>query len=185
MASGEGTNFSAVLEAIDRGVLDAKVSILVVNNEGCGARERALSNGIPCIVHDHRDYGSRELLDKQLVKTFSSYCVEGIIMAGWMRVVTNIIINEYKSRIINIHPSLLPSFRGFGAIKQAIEAEVKITGCSAHFVEESVDCGDLLVQSAVPVMEKDDVDILRQRIQLEEHKILPIAIGIAGSRWRN
>ena len=184
MASGEGSNFAAILDAINVNNLSAKVSILVVNNPYCGAKSKADELGIPCIVHNHRDFDTRESLDRQLVRTFKHFQVEGIVMAGWMRVVTSVIIDEYANRIINIHPSLLPSFRGIDAIKQSLDAGVKITGCTVHFVEEGVDSGQLIAQAAVPVKESDSIDSLRRRIQEQEHIILPKAIASAGIGWR-
>lgn len=184
MASGEGSNFQALVEATRAGLLDATVECLVVNNPECGARKRAKNLGIQCMVHDHRKYQTRELLDIDLVETFNQAQVEGVIMAGWMRVVTESLISQFKGRLINIHPSLLPSFKGVNAIEQALESGVNLTGCSIHHVVPAVDSGRLLAQAAVPVLDGDDVNSLRERIQTQEHRILPMAIAIAATEWR-
>ncbi len=184
MASGEGTNFSSIVQSIKDKKLIAEVSVLVVNKPFCGARERAKEYDIPCLVIDHTKFKSRESLDNELVKTFEYFQVEGIVMAGWMRIVTNILIDKYQNRILNIHPSLLPSFRGVNAIQQAMEAGVKITGCSVHFVKRSVDSGEIIAQVALPIFENESTDSLRMRVQAQEHKVLPKAIALAGMRWR-
>jgi phosphoribosylglycinamide formyltransferase-1 len=182
MASGHGSNFEALVEATRGGALQAEVALLVVNNEGCGAAQRAQRFGLPCALHDHRRYSSREALDQALVDTFRQAGVDLVVMAGWMRIVTQTLIEAYPERLINIHPSLLPSFRGARAIEQALAAGVRISGCTAHLVSLEVDTGPILVQAAVPVEANDDHDSLAARIHAQEHRILPLAVQLAAQR---
>ena len=184
MASGAGTNFEALVHACREGPLLGDVVQLAVNNPGCGAVGRADRQGVPCACLDHRLYPSRELLDRQLITLFEDAAVDLIVLAGWMRIVTTTLINAFPQRLVNIHPSLLPSFRGLNAVDQALASGVRISGCTAHLVAEEVDAGPILVQAAVPVLDDDDVISLRRRIQLQEHRILPLAVALAAQRLR-
>ena len=178
MASGAGSNFEALVQACAEGRLQAEVALLVVNNPGCGAQQRAERLAIPCQVHDHRRVASREALDEALVAAFQAASVDVVVMAGWMRVVTPTLIGAFPERLINIHPSLLPSFRGLDAVGQALASGVTLTGCTAHLVCEEVDAGRILVQAAVPVLATDDHASLSARIQRQEHRILPLAVAL-------
>lgn len=182
MASGSGTNFEALVQACQAGRLGAEVSLLIVNNSEAGALERAKRLGINAQVLDHRLYDSREALDHALISCFQAAQVDLVVMAGWMRIVTEELIRAYPERLINIHPSLLPSFRGAQAIRQALGAGVQLTGCTAHLVEVEVDKGPILVQAAVPVLEGDSEATLSERIHRQEHKILPFAVALAAKR---
>jgi phosphoribosylglycinamide formyltransferase-1 len=182
LASGSGSNFEALVEACRRGELPAEVSLLVVNNAGCGAEERAGRLGIPVTLHDHRSYSSREALDQALISSFCLADVDLVVMAGWMRIVTQELIDAFPERLLNIHPSLLPSFRGARAIEQALASGVTLTGCTAHLVSLDVDTGPILVQAAVPVLADDTLDSLSSRIHHQEHRILPQAVQIAAQR---
>ena len=182
MASGNGSNFEALVQACRDGTLAAEVTVLVVNNPGCGAVERAERLGVPVQVHDHRLHNSREALDRALIASFREAGVELVVMAGWMRIVTQELIDAYPDRLINIHPSLLPSFRGARAIEQALDAGVRLTGCTAHLVSLEVDTGPILVQAAVPVDAGDTAKSLAARIHAQEHRILPLAVQLAAER---
>ena len=181
MASGSGTNFEAVAKAIAEGQLNAQIKVLIYNNPESQAKLKADKYDIPAVLINHREYPSREALDTKIVATFKEYGVEWVIMAGWMRIVTQVLLDGFPERVINIHPSLLPSFKGIRAIEQALKAQVKITGCTVHFVSLAVDSGKIIMQSAVPVLADDTAETLHQRIQIQEHLILPQAIAIAGS----
>ncbi len=185
MASGNGTNFEVLAKACINKTIDAEIGLLIVNNQECNALKKAKELGINSLVIDHRDFKSRERLDQNLVSTFNLYKIEGIVMAGWMRIVTNVLIENFKGRLINIHPSLLPSFPGINAIQQALKANVSITGCTIHFVELQVDSGPIIMQAALPIENNDDEISLRNKIRNLEHKILPDAVLLAGKRWRN
>ena len=184
MASGNGSNFEALAQAIDAGILAAEIRLLVVNNPGCGAQQRAQRLGIPCTVLDHRVLRERERLDQALVDCFRSAAVEVIVMAGWMRIVTPVLINGFADRLVNIHPSLLPSFKGLDGIGQALAAGVKITGCSVHLVTAELDGGPILAQAAVPVEERDTHTSLSERVHQAEHRLLPEAINAMIPVWR-
>lgn len=179
MASGSGTNFEAVAKAIADGKLNAEIKVLIYNNPQAIAKTRAEKYNIPAVLINHRDFTTREDLDREIVNTMQSYGVDWVIMAGWMRIITQVLLDGFPKRIINIHPSLLPSFKGIRAIEQALKAKVKITGCTVHFVDLAVDSGTIIMQSAVPILPDDTPETLHQRIQIQEHTILPQAIAIA------
>ncbi|WP_193196907.1 phosphoribosylglycinamide formyltransferase [Nostoc sp. MG11] len=179
MASGNGSNFEVVAQAIQDGQLNAKIQVLIYNNPSAKAALRAANRGVEAILLNHRNYKSREEFDAQIVQTLQKYDVEWVIMAGWMRLVTEVLIDAFPNKIINIHPSLLPSFKGVHAVEQALASEVKITGCTAHIACLEVDSGPILMQAAVPVLPDDTSETLHARIQVQEHRILPQAIALA------
>ncbi|GAB4550020.1 MAG: phosphoribosylglycinamide formyltransferase [Pleurocapsa sp.] len=180
LASGSGTNFEAVAKAIATGQLNAEIKVLIYNNPEAKVRSRGEKYNVPTIFIDHRNY-TRENLDREIVAVMKNYGVDWIIMAGWMRIVTQELLEGFPNRVINIHPSLLPSFKGIRAIEQALAAKVKITGCTVHLVSLEVDSGEILMQAAVPVLSDDTLDSLHARIQIQEHRILPQAIALAAS----
>ena len=182
MASGSGTNFAAIAESIQQQELNAKIEVLIYNNPKAKVQEQAEKYQVPKILINHRDFASREALDEAIVATFKEYGVEWVIMAGWMRIITPVLLNAFAERVINIHPSLLPSFRGIRAIEQALAAGVKVTGCTVHFASLEVDSGPIIAQAAVPVLPNDTAETLQARIQIQEHKIFPMAIAIAAQR---
>lgn len=179
LASGNGSNFEAIAQAIKAGQLAAQIQVLIYNHPEAKAAVRATHWGVSAVLLNHRDYKSREDLDGQIVKTLQQYNVEWVIMAGWMRLVTPVLINAFTNKIINIHPSLLPSFKGMRAVEQALAAGVKITGCTVHLVCLEMDSGPILMQAAVPVLPDDTPETLHARIQMQEHRILPTAIALA------
>ncbi len=182
MASGEGSNFEALVEACREGRLRGQVVVLAVNRQGCGAQHRAERLAIPCQVIDHRRQPSRQALDEALIALFRSHRVDLVVMAGWMRIVTPVLIGAFPDRLVNIHPSLLPSFRGADGVGDALAAGVTLAGCTAHLVSAEVDAGRILVQAAVPVLAGDDRQRLHARIQRQEHRILPLAVTLAAQR---
>jgi phosphoribosylglycinamide formyltransferase-1 len=184
MASGKGSNFEALVAACADGRLNGRVEVLAVNRAGCGALERAGRLGIPCQVLDHRLQPSREALDHALIALFRQHRIDLVVMAGWMRIVTPVLIEAFPERLVNIHPSLLPSFRGADGVEQALAAGVTLAGCTAHLVSPEVDAGPILVQAAVPVLAGDDRERLHARIQRQEHRILPLAVELAAQRLR-
>lgn len=177
MASGNGSNFEAVAQAIHNGQLNAQIQVLIYNNPGIKAVARAKRWGVPTVLLNHRDYKHREDLDTAIVERLRQYQVEWLVMAGWMRIITPVLIDAFPDRIINIHPSLLPSFKGVRAVEQALEAGVKITGCTVHLVRPEVDSGPILIQAAVPLLPDDTPETLHARIQVQEHRILPQALA--------
>ncbi len=177
LASGNGSNFENIIKSIQNNQLNAKISILIVNNPNCLAIKKALKYDIPYVIINHRDCNSRLEHDKLVLEKLEELSVELVVMAGWMRIVGEEIINKFKDRLINIHPSLLPSFKGVNAIQQAIDNRVTITGCTVHYVQKDVDSGSIIIQAAVPIKEQDSKETLRKRIQNMEHIILPLAIA--------
>ncbi len=178
MASGAGSNFAAIIESIERQELNAQIAVLIHNKPDIKAIDRAAQHHIPSVLHNHQDFANRAELDQAIVQTLQAYQVDCVVMAGWMRVITQVLIDAFPDRLLNIHPSLLPSFPGIKAIEQALTAQVKITGCTVHLVSLEVDSGPILLQAAVPVLASDDADSLHARIQIQEHKILPAAIQL-------
>lgn len=183
MASGNGSNFEAIAKAIDSNQLNAELRIVIYNNPQAMVKTRANHWGVKSLLLDHRNYSSREALDKAIIEVFEAEQVEWIIMAGWMRIVTEVLLNSYPDRILNIHPSLLPSFKGLHAVEMALAAGVKITGCTVHLASLEVDSGIIIMQAAVPVLADDTVETLHTRIQKQEHEILPGAIALAAQLY--
>ncbi len=184
LASGNGSNFEHIIKSIQNKQLNAEISILIVNNPNCLAIKKAIENDIPYVIINHRDCNSRLDHDKLVMKKLEELTVELVVMAGWMRIVGEEIINRFKNRLINIHPSLLPSFKGIDAIQQAIENRVTITGCTVHYVQKEVDSGSIIIQAAVPIKEQDSKETLKKRIQDMEHIILPLAIAKVAKKIR-
>jgi phosphoribosylglycinamide formyltransferase-1 len=181
MASGSGSNFEAIAQAIADQHLNAQLQVLVYNNPGIKAIERAKRWDIPSVLLNHRNFDSREALDREIVQTFQQYEVEWVVMAGWMRLVTPVLLDAFANRVLNIHPSLLPSFPGVHAVEQALAAGVKITGCTVHHAILEMDSGPIVMQAAVPILSNDTAETLHRRIQIQEHRIYPLAIALA--RW--
>jgi phosphoribosylglycinamide formyltransferase-1 len=179
MASGNGSNFEAIAQAIADNRLNAEVKMVIYNNPQAKVQSRAQNWKVPSLLLDHRNYPSRESLDQSIVEVFRENNVDWIIMAGWMRIVTEVLLSGYSNRVINVHPSLLPSFKGLHAVDQALAARVKITGCSVHLASLEVDSGPILMQAAVPILNDDTLETLHARIQQQEHRILPAAIALA------
>ncbi|MEH2296435.1 phosphoribosylglycinamide formyltransferase [Nostoc sp.] len=181
MASGNGSNFDVVAQAIQDGQLNAQIQVLIYNNPSAKVAVRAANRGVDAVLLNHRNYKSREEFDQKIVQTLRHYDVEWVVLAGWMRLLTSVFIDAFPDNIINIHPSLLPSFKGIHAVEQALASGVKITGCTAHIACLEMDSGPILMQAAVPVLPDDTAETLHARIQIQEHRILPLAIALAAS----
>ncbi|MBD1875943.1 phosphoribosylglycinamide formyltransferase [Nodosilinea sp. FACHB-131] len=179
MASGNGSNLEAIAQAIGRGQLHAQIQVVVYNNPKAGVAERSARLGLATVLLNHRQYSSREALDKDIVETLRARDADWVIMAGWMRCVTSVLIDAFPQRVLNIHPSLLPSFPGLHAVEQALAAGVKVAGCTVHHVELAVDSGPIIMQAVVPVQPGDTPDMLQSRVQQQEHRIYPAAIALA------
>ena len=180
LASGKGTNFQELINLSENGELDIEIKVLITNKEDAGCIKRAENAEIPHKIIRNKDFSQKELFEFEIINTLFSYDVELVVMAGWMKIVTPFFIKKFKNKIINIHPSLLPSYKGGSAIKDSILNGSKITGCSVHFVEEEVDSGSLIMQAALSIRDDDDIESLSERIQILEHKILPYSISQAG-----
>ncbi|MEN9205050.1 MAG: phosphoribosylglycinamide formyltransferase [Thermostichales cyanobacterium BF4_bins_65] len=177
LASGNGSNCQAIATAIAQGSLTAEIAVVVYNNPDAGVAQRAKTLGIPAVLVDHRQFPSREAFDQAVVEVLRQHGVEWVIMAGWMRRVTEVFLAAYPRRVLNIHPSLLPSFPGVRAVEQALAYGVKITGCTVHWVTLEVDQGPIIAQAAVPVFPDDTPASLHARIQAQEHQLYPQAIA--------
>ncbi len=176
LVSGSGSNLQAVIDSIEAGKLDATVNIVISNRADAYALERAAKHGIETVVIDHRAYDSRTGFEQALIDMFRSRSVQLVVMAGFMRVLSEHFLGAFPMKVLNIHPALLPSFRGMHAQEQAFDYGVKFSGCTVHFADPGVDSGPIIIQSVVPVLPDDTADILRERILREEHRIYPQAI---------
>ncbi len=178
LASGRGSNFKAIAEKIIAGEINAVPGILISNKKDVKALNLADRFGMKSFFVDPALYTSRKDHEKAMVKLLKQYKTDLVVAAGYMRVLTPYFVKEYKNRIINIHPALLPSFPGTDAQQQAFDKGVKITGCTTHFIDEGTDTGPIILQAAVPVLQNDTVETLSARILKEEHKILPESVKL-------
>lgn len=179
LASGRGTDFQSLVDARKSGELDIELPILVCNVPGAAVLARARNAEIPAVVIDHRKFGKdREAFEREVVKALHDKRVDLVVFAGFMRLVTPYFVDEFPNRIINIHPSLLPSFPGAHAHRDALAAGAKVSGCTVHFVDGSVDGGPIILQKAVPVHEDDTEETLAARILEQEHVFLPVAVRL-------
>lgn len=176
LVSGSGSNFQAIVDAISTGDLDAECRILVSNRADAFALERARKAGVPAHVLHHKEFPSREKFDEELVALLRGAEVDWIVLAGFMRVLTAPFLSAFEGRIVNIHPSLLPSFPGINAQKQAFEHGVKVSGCTVHFVDSGVDTGPIIAQQAVSVLDGDTLENLKARILEQEHLLFVKAL---------
>ncbi len=178
LASGRGTNLQAIIDSTKRGDLEAQVTVVVVDNPGAHARERARQAGIPEFFVDYGAFPDRESCERWIISILERHEVELVCLAGYMRILTPVFLNAYKDRIMNIHPSLLPAFPGIEAQRQALEHGVRYTGCTVHFVDQEVDSGPIIIQAVVPVRHDDTVESLSERILEQEHCIYLEAIQL-------
>ncbi|MBV8729329.1 MAG: phosphoribosylglycinamide formyltransferase [Acidobacteriia bacterium] len=175
LLSGRGSNFAAIAGNIANGSLDATIAIVISNRPEAPGLVVARNRGIPAEALPSRGM-DRESYDRVLAETLRREQVDLICLAGYMRVLSAGFVREFRNRILNIHPSLLPAFPGLDAQRQALEYGVKVTGCTVHFVDEYLDAGPILIQAAVPVFDDDGVENLSARILAEEHRIYTEAI---------
>ena len=178
LISGSGTNLQAIIDRSESGDLHAEVVCVISNKAEAFGLERARKHGIAAIHLDHRSYSGRGEYDAALVTTLQELHVDLVILAGFMRIVTPVLLDAFPNRVMNIHPALLPSFPGLDAQKQALDYGAKLSGCTVHFVDAGTDTGPIILQSAVPVLEDDTVASLSERIHHEEHKLYPAAIQL-------
>jgi phosphoribosylglycinamide formyltransferase-1 len=178
LASGRGSNLQAIIEAIEKGRLDATLAVVISNKAEAPALERARTHGAPAVFLDPKATPDREAYDAVILEHLRTYNVGLVALAGYMKIVTRVLIEAYPDRIMNIHPSLLPSFPGLKAQQQALDWGVKVSGCTVHFVTEGVDAGPIIRQATVPVLEGDTAESLEARILTEEHRIYPEAIQL-------
>ncbi len=186
LISGRGSNLVAILDAIDRGSLDATLKVVASNKPNAAGLERAKERGLSTVYLDPkpfaREANPREAYDLAMGALLHQHGVEYVALAGYMRIVTPALIRMYPSKILNIHPSLLPAFPGLDAQRQALEWGAKVSGCTVHVVTEGVDEGPILVQAAVPIFEGDTVESLSARILEKEHECYPQALQLMAQK---
>lgn len=185
LVSGGGTNLQAIMDAIENGVIEnTRISVVISNNKNAHALERAKSKGVPGLCISPKDYGSREEFNRAFLEKLDSYQVDLVVLAGFLVVLPEEMTKKYENRIINIHPSLIPSFcgKGFYGLKvheAALKRGVRVTGATVHFVDAGTDTGPIILQKAVEVKDGDTPEILQRRVMEEaEWKILPKAIDL-------
>lgn len=178
LASGRGSNFQAVLEAIDARTIPAACVALITDNPEAYAISRAQSAGVPVIVLEYASFPSKESYEHALLAAMQQQEADLFVLAGYMRILGTAIVQAFPGKIVNIHPALLPGFTGLHAQRQAVAYGVKVAGCTVHFVDENLDCGPIILQKCVPVLEDDDEDSLADRILVQEHTWYPEAIRL-------
>jgi phosphoribosylglycinamide formyltransferase-1 len=178
LASGGGTNLQAIIDRCQDGSLPAEIVLIISNNEDAGALERARKAGIPALCIDHRSYASREDFDRTVVGALQDAKVDLVILAGFMRIISEIFVEAFPNRIMNIHPALLPAFPGLHVQRKALEYGVRFSGCTVHFVDTGTDTGPIIIQAVVPVLDCDTEATLSARILEQEHQIYPRAIQL-------
>lgn len=178
LCSGRGTNLQSIIDAVASGQIKAPIGVVVTDKPGVMALERGSKAGIPAVCVDRKQYGTREEFDAALLAELKKYGVTLVCLAGFMRLLTAGFIRAYEGRILNIHPALLPSFKGAHAHRDALAYGAKVSGCTIHFVVEDMDAGPIILQAAVPVLEGDNEDSLAARVLVEEHKLYPRAIEL-------
>ena len=182
LASGRGSNLQAIIDAIETGTLHARIVVVVSNKREAPALDRARRHGITEVFLDPKPFSgrpdTREAYDRALLDVLQKYEAELVLLAGYMKIVTSVLIQAYPHRIMNIHPALLPAFPGLDVQKKALDYGVKISGCTVHFVTEGVDEGPIIVQAAVPIHEADTAETLAARILEQEHCLYPQAVQL-------
>jgi phosphoribosylglycinamide formyltransferase 1 len=185
LLSGRGSNFGALYAAIERGDLPARIALVVSNVEGSPGLARAQELGLETAVLPHRRESSRAEHETLVGEAINASGAQWICLAGYMRLLSGEFVRRFERRILNIHPSLLPAFPGLDAQRQALDAGVKIAGCTVHFVDEGLDSGPIVAQRAVPVLDDDDEVSLAGRILVAEHELYPQALRrLLAEEWR-
>jgi len=178
LASGRGSNFQAVIDAIAAGENPAVCVGLITDNPGSHAIERAKAAGIPAVIVEYARFPSKAAYEEALLAAMRGCRADLFVLAGYMRILGSGIVHAFSGRMMNIHPALLPAFAGLHAQRQAIEYGVKVAGCTVHLVDEGTDTGPIVIQRCVPVLPDDDESALADRILVEEHKALPLAVKL-------
>ena len=176
LVSGRGSNLQAIIDSIEKEELDADISIVISNTKDAMALSRAERHNIKTTFINPADYLSKRAFDTALIEKLKEYPIDLICLAGYMRILGEEVIQTFKGKIINIHPSLLPAFPGLNSQKQAIEYGVKFSGCTVHFVDSGIDSGPIISQTVVPIYDNDDEKSLSERILEQEHHLYPKAI---------
>lgn len=181
LISGSGTNLQALLDAAAHPDFPAQIVLVLSNKADAYGLERAKKAGVETCVLSHKDYPNREAFDDAMHEVLVKHHVEIVCLAGFMRLLTEHFVNRWFGKMINIHPSLLPSFKGLHTHERAIEEGVRFAGATVHFVVPEMDAGPIIIQSAVPILQEDDADALRARVLHSEHQIYPLALRLLAS----
>ncbi|RCW51887.1 phosphoribosylglycinamide formyltransferase [Paenibacillus prosopidis] len=175
-ASGQGTNFQAIADAVQEGKLDVTIELLVCDKPAAPVVERARKAGVDTFLFTPKEYPSREAYETEIIVELERRGIELIVLAGYMRIITSVLVEPYYGRMINIHPALLPAFPGVNGIGQALSYGVKLTGVTVHYVDGGMDSGPIIAQRAVEVLDDDTQSSLTERIQAAEQALLPEVI---------
>ncbi|GIN63718.1 phosphoribosylglycinamide formyltransferase [Robertmurraya siralis] len=175
-ASGSGSNFQAIIEAVKKGELEADIALLVCDNLGAYALERAKNEEIPYFVFNAKEYDGKEAYEIEILKKLKKHEVDFIVLAGYMRLIGKTLLDEFEGRIMNIHPSLLPAFPGKDAIGQALTAKVKVSGVTVHYVDAGMDTGPIIAQKPIEISEQETKESLQMKIHQVEHELYPKVI---------
>ena len=182
LLSGRGSNLQALIDAVEAGTLSATIAVVISNKREAAGLERARMHGVPAVFLDPKPFAgepnSREAYDRAVLDLLRKHEVDLVLLAGYMKIVTSVLVTAYEHRMMNIHPSLLPSFPGLDVQKKAIDHGCKFSGCTVHFVTEGVDEGPIIIQAAVPIHEADTPETLAARILEQEHRIYPRAVQL-------
>ncbi|MGI5822861.1 MAG: phosphoribosylglycinamide formyltransferase [Dethiobacteria bacterium] len=178
LASGFGSNLQAIIDAVDSGKIAGRVEVVISDQEDAYALERARRHGIGAVYINPRHFSGREAYDGEVLALLKEKNIDLVVLAGYMRLLSPVLVGGFKGKIMNIHPSLLPSFPGLEGVQQALDYGVKVSGCTVHFVDEGLDTGPVILQEAVPVYGQDTVDSLQERIHRVEHRLYPRAIQL-------
>jgi len=178
MVSGRGSNLKVILEAVEKGECPVDVKLVISDKGDAAALDIARDAGVANVFHvDPKQFENREQFDAECADLLDKHGCQWIVLAGYMRILSSSFVRRFRGRIINIHPSLLPSFVGAKAVEDALTYGVKVSGCTVHLVDEVLDGGPILAQSVVPVLDDDTRDSLHGRIQIEEHKLYPATLA--------
>jgi phosphoribosylglycinamide formyltransferase 1 len=181
LISGGGSNLQALIDACAASDFPAKIALVISNHADAFGLQRARDAAIATTVVSHRDFATRQLFEAEIQSALVAHRIELVCLAGFMRVLTAEFVVTWRGRMLNIHPSLLPSFKGLHTHARAIEAGVKFHGCTVHFVEPELDDGPIIAQACVPVLDDDTAEILAARVLLEEHRLYPEALRLVAS----
>jgi phosphoribosylglycinamide formyltransferase-1 len=178
LVSGRGSNLQAIIDSIKNGYLHAQISIVISDISDAYALERARMHEINAVHIDPRKFESKESYETEILRVLDFHNVQLVLLAGYMKILGKTLLTEYKNRILNIHPALLPAFPGLHAQEQAFKHGVKVAGCTVHFVDEELDGGPIIIQKCVEVKDDDTIQTLAERILEQEHKIYPEAVKL-------
>lgn len=181
LISGRGSNMRSLVEAARAPDYPATIALVISNRPEAAGAVWAVEQGLPTVIIDHKSYGSRGEFERALQSALDTHAIELVALAGFMRLMTPEFVGHWQDRMINIHPSLLPSFKGLHTHERAIEAGVKIAGCTVHFVRAEMDDGPIIAQAAVPVLEGDTAETLAARILKLEHRVYPAALRLVAA----